>query len=75
MEEFNGMSGKRRFNFILPLDLMAQVEQVASEEETSAVDIVRRYIKMGLIHREKTVKADGKMYIEDDDGRSIVLWI
>jgi hypothetical protein len=40
---------KRRYSLVLPEDLYNELEQVAKDRHTSVVDIIRRFIKLGLL--------------------------
>ncbi len=69
------MSRKRRFNLVLPEDMLAQVEQLAEEECTSVVEIFRRFVKLGLIVTDIQNAPDKALLIKRGDHEREVLII
>ena len=43
------MKKTKRYNLVLPEKLFTEVEQVASKNEMKVVDVIRRFIKLGLV--------------------------
>jgi hypothetical protein len=41
--------GTKRYQLVLPEELFAAVQQLADERQTTVVDLIRRFIKLGLI--------------------------
>lgn len=39
----------KRYNLVLPEDLFNEVQKVADSRQTTVVDILRRFIKLGLL--------------------------
>jgi hypothetical protein len=56
---------KRRYSLVLPLEVWTELEKVADEHGTTMVDLIRRYLKLGLIvtNAEKQNKA---LVLKDD---------
>ena len=50
---------KRRYSLVLPLEVWTELEKVADEHGTTMVDLIRRFLKLGLIvtYAEKQNKA------------------
>jgi ATP-dependent Clp protease ATP-binding subunit ClpC len=44
--------GVRRYSLVLPEDLFQQVQQLAESEQTSVVELLRRFTKLGLLVHE-----------------------
>ena len=42
-------SDLKRYNLVLPTDLFEQVERIADEEHATVVDVLRRFVKLGLL--------------------------
>lgn len=39
----------KRYNLVLPEELFNEVEKIAEKKQTTFVDILRRFIKLGLL--------------------------
>ncbi len=39
----------KRYSLVIPEDLYREVERLANEEQTTVVDLLRRFIKLGLL--------------------------
>jgi hypothetical protein len=64
----NATTGVKRYNLVIPEVLYDQIQQLAEEEHTTVVDLIRRFIKLGLIAAE-TAKKPGASLIIREDGR------
>ncbi|MFN8495696.1 MAG: hypothetical protein U0350_49345 [Caldilineaceae bacterium] len=42
-------SSTKRYNLVLPEDLFDQVQQLADDRQTTIVDMLRRFIKLGVL--------------------------
>lgn len=42
-------SGMKRYNLVIPEILFNEVQELATQEHTTVVDLLRRFIKLGLI--------------------------
>ena len=45
----SGTGGKKRYNLVLPEELFEEVENIAAEHHTSVTEILRKFIRLGLI--------------------------
>jgi len=64
----------KRFNLVLPNDLVKRVQKIADEEHTSVVEILRRFIKIGLLAVEIQKKPGAALILrEGDDEKQILL--
>jgi hypothetical protein len=54
----------KRYTFELPAELFIEIRQVANKQHTTVVDVIRKYIKLGLAI-EKT--PDNALYIREGD--------
>lgn len=41
--------GVKRYSLVLPEDLFTAVQHLATQRQTTVVDLIRRFIKLGLI--------------------------
>jgi len=51
-----GKKDTRRYNVVLPAELLDQLQEVADEYHTSTLDLIKRFIRLGLlaVRAEKT---------------------
>ena len=72
----NEASGIKRYNLALPEEVFNAVQQIADEQHTTMLEILRRFIKLGLIAYELEKREDAALIIrEGDKEREIVLII
>jgi hypothetical protein len=57
----------KRFNLVITQDLYDNVQQIADEQHTSVVDLLRRFIRLGLIAIELQDKPDSALIIREGD--------
>lgn len=64
----------KRYNLVLPEELFNEVQRIADDRQTSVVDILRRFIKLGLL-ADRIEKSPGSALIirEGDIERQIIL--
>jgi hypothetical protein len=43
------MSGVKRYNLALPEDLFNEVQRLAEERHTTVLELLRRFVKLGLL--------------------------
>lgn len=68
------MSELKRYNLVLTDELFGELERVARKRHTSVVEVLRRYIKLGLMVEEIDEKPDAALVIrEGNNERQIVL--
>ncbi len=58
-----GSKGVKRYNLVLPEELFNAVQELADERQTTVVDLIRRFIKLGLIAAK----------LEDTPGAALIL--
>jgi hypothetical protein len=67
-------SGIKRYNLVLPEDLYNEVRRQADEHGTTVVELIRKFIKLGLLAMD--VQEDPKSALiirEGDTEREIIL--
>lgn len=68
------MKPKQRYNLALPSDLAEQLEAVAQELHISVTELLRLFIKLGLIaHQVSTTPGAELIYREGTQERQIIL--
>jgi hypothetical protein len=58
-------AGTKRYNLVLPENLFDEVQRVAEERQTTVVDLLRRFIKLGLLALEIEDSPDKALLIRD----------
>jgi hypothetical protein len=41
--------GTKRYNLVLPAELYDQLQEVADEKHTTVLELIRRFVKLGLL--------------------------
>ena len=68
------MSDLKRYNLVLPEELFAELEKIAAKRHTSVVEVLRRYIKLGLLVEQIDERPGVELLIrEGERERQIVL--
>lgn len=68
------MNELKRYNLVLPEEMYAELERVAQKRHTSMVEILRRYIKLGLLVEQIDERPGAELLIrEGARERQIVL--
>lgn len=63
----------KRYNLVMQADLFNQVEAIAQAEDTTVLEILKRYIRLGLLI-EEVRKNGGELVIrEGDKERTIII--
>jgi len=66
--------GVKRYTLVLPEDLFDAVQSLATQRQTTVVDLLRRFIKLGLIAARLEATPDAALIIrEGDTEREILL--
>lgn len=63
----------KRYNLTIPDELFNKMEEVAANEQTSVVDILKRYIKVGLLVDEVRSNGGKLLIRENNVDREIVI--
>ncbi len=67
-------TGLKRYNLTLPDELFKELQQVADKRHTTVVDLLRRFIKLGLIATNLEDTPDAALIIrEGDTEREVIL--
>jgi len=67
------MAKTRRYNLVIPEDLFAKVQELAEEEQTTVVEIFRRFTKLGLLATEIQKKPDAALVLKEGDQEKHIL--
>ena len=58
---------KKRYNLVLPDELFRELQQVATDRHTSVVEILRQFIKLGLLAIQLEKSEDAALFIRDGE--------
>lgn len=68
------IAGSKRYNLVLPQKLYDEVERIAEERDMTVVEVLRRFIKLGLLVADAEANPDAQLLIrEGDQERQLVL--
>ena len=60
----SALKGQKRYSLVLPEDLFNKVKEIADSRQTTVVDIIRKFMTLGLIATQDDVtlfiKQEGK---------------
>lgn len=64
----------KRYNLVLPQELYDEVQRIADEQHTTVVEVLRKFIRLGLLAFEIQNTPDAALIIrEGDDEKEIFL--
>ncbi len=67
-------TGVKRYHLVVPEDLFEQVQELAEQRHTTVVELLRRFIKLGLVAAKVEENPDAALLIrEGDRERQIIL--
>ncbi len=67
-------AGMKRYNLVIPNRLFDEVQQLADDQQISVLELLRRFIKLGLVITKLSQGANATLIIrEDDRERELVL--
>ena len=56
--------GCKRYNLVLPEEMFNEVKRVADEQQTSMVEVIRKFIKLGLVVFEMQKTAEITLFVK-----------
>jgi hypothetical protein len=63
----------KRYNLTLPAELFDEIQQLADERHTTVVDLLRRFIKLGLLAIKLEEDPDAALIIREGDQERQIL--
>ena len=58
---------KKRYNLVLPDELFAELQRVATDRHTTVVEILRQFIKLGLLAIQLEKSDNAALLIRDGE--------
>jgi hypothetical protein len=71
----NQKTGGKRYNLVLPSHLYEEVQTVANEQNTSIPDLLKRFIKIGLLVAKLSQSPDTTLIIREGGKEREVLFV
>jgi hypothetical protein len=66
--------GTKRYTVVLPQELFDNVKQLADERQTTVIDLLRRFVKLGLLAAQLESSPDSALILrEGDTEKQIIL--
>lgn len=65
----------KRYNLALPEELFNEVQQLAEKRQTTVVELLRRFIKLGLIAAQVEDTPGAAIFIRDGDTERQIIFI
>ena len=67
--------GMKRYSLVLPEDLFAALQELADTRQTTVVDLIRRFIKLGLIAAKIEDTPGAALIIRDGDSEQQIIFL
>jgi hypothetical protein len=65
----------KRYSLVLPDDLFTAVQALADQRQTTVVDLIRRFIKLGLIAAKIEDTPGAALIIRDGDSEQQIVFL
>ena len=68
-------NGIKRYNLALPEELYEELQRLADERQTTVVDLIRRFIKLGLFVTHLEASPDASLIIREKEAETRLILI
>ena len=65
----------KRYNLVIPRELFEKVEEIARENQATVIEILKRFIKLGLIASEVERDPEAKFLIREGETEREVVFL
>ncbi|MBK1733523.1 hypothetical protein CKO41_17470 [Thiococcus pfennigii] len=65
----------RRYNFVVPESLYNELTDTAKKRETTVVELLRRYVKLGLLADRLEDTPDAGLFIREGDSEKQIIML
>lgn len=66
--------GLKRYSLVIPESIFNEVQRTAEEEHTSIIDLLRRFIKLGLLISKISKDPNSQLIIREGDKEREILF-
>ena len=67
--------GLKRYSLVLPEDLFTAIQALADQRQTTVVDLIRRFIKLGLIAAKIEDTPGAALIIREGDSEQQIIFL
>ncbi len=71
----NQKTGGKRYNLVLPTHLYEEIQSLANEQDTSVLDLLKRFIKIGLLVAKLSQSPDNALIIREGGKEREVVFV
>jgi hypothetical protein len=68
-------SGVKRYNLVLPEELYKAVAEAADERQTTVVELMRKFVKLGLLAIQAEEKPDSALLFREGNTETKILML
>jgi hypothetical protein len=68
-------SGVKRYNLVLPEELYKAVAEAAEERQTTVVELLRKFVKLGLLALQAEAKPDSALLFREGNKETEILML
>ena len=65
----------KRYNLALPEELFNEVQQIADKEHITVLEVLRRFIKLGLLASKIQDDPDAALYIREGNSERKIIFL
>ena len=65
----------KRYNLVLPEELFNEVQQIADKEHITVLEVLRRFIKLGLLASKIQDDPDSALYIREGNSERKIIFL
>ncbi len=69
------VAASRRYNLVLPEDLFNEVQRLADTQHTTVVELLRRFVKLGLLAIQLQNSPDAALIIREGEREREILLV
>ncbi len=70
-----GSTGMRRYNLVVPEELFGKVEDIAEQKQMTVVEVLRRFIRLGLLLVEAENTPGTEFIIREGDTERKLIFV
>lgn len=74
MGEIAKPKSKKRYNLVIPVELYNQLSEIAGRDGASVIDVMRRFIKVGLYIDAVSHTKGAKVIIREGKSEREIVW-
>lgn len=68
-------TGVKRYNLVIPQELFQEVKEIADKEQTTVLEIFRRFIKLGIFVSSMQDRPDSSLILREGDSETRIVFL